>query len=300
MFQLPTISALGTQFYIEIFDTDIDQTTLNATYGSVQFLLSTFEEHYSRFKKTSLVSQLNTDKILTNPPAQFIELVTLGLKLYDDTDGMFNMLVGETLNARGYDSNYSFIATAEPESTPNPHDVLTIETGKITLTAGQIDLGGYGKGFAIDLIAKHLKSECGYTYFFINGGGDIYGTSDNGTPITVYLEHPLEAETFLGSTAILNQGFAASSPYKRSWVHKGATYHHIINTNQDPPTNSILCDASFIIADSCVQADAFATIALMLETGDLTQLAEKNKLAYATFTAPTTLMRNEAFVVQII
>ncbi len=297
MSQLPTISALGTQFYIEIFDTDIDQTTLNATYGSVQCLLLTFEEQYSRFKESSLVSQLNTNKILSNPTAQFIELVTLGQKLYDDTDGMFNMLVGETLNARGYDSNYSFIANAEPKSIPNPHDAVTIETGKMTLTAGHIDLGGYGKGFVIDLIAKHLKTEYGFKYFLINGGGDMYGTSDNGTPIIIYLEHPTEPYTYIGSTSILNCGFAASSPHKRSWVHNGTTYHHIIHT-QTESHSAKLCDASFVIADTCVKADAFATIALMVETKEFKILAEKNRLAFALFTNPTTLTTNQAFVVQ--
>ena len=297
MSQLPAISALGTQFYIEIFDKGIDQTKFDATYSSIQFLLSTFEENYSRFKETSFVSRLNRSKTLINPPPQFIELLTLGLKLYDGTDGIFNLLVGETLDARGYDAHYSFVASLEPKSIPNPHEAIILEVDKITLMEGLIDLGGYGKGFVIDLIAEHLQSECGLEYFLINGGGDIYGTSQQGAPFTIYLEHPLETQTYLGTTEILNQGFAASSPHKRSWIHNGTTYHHIVNPKPHAHRTP-LCDASFIISRNCVEADAFATIALMIETDELTNLAVENQFAFATFTLPTTLNKNAAFIVQ--
>ncbi len=297
-----THDALGTRFYIEIFDEVPVSFCERLTHDTGQ-LLAQFEARYSRFKSDSLVSILNRDRLLTNPDAECIAILKYGQTLTKRTGGRFNMLLGKTLEARGYDPAYSFIPTMqhENESTlPDPLTDLHITDSAITLHNGQLDLGGFGKGYVIDRLAQFLRDTYHLQYFIINGGGDIYATSQHGEPFTIYLEHPLEAETYLGATQILNQGFAASSPHKRSWVYNNTTYHHIINTTQDSLSKQTLADASFIIADSCVEADAFATIALMLETTDLPLFAEEHTLAYATFTAPSTLIHNEAFIVQTI
>lgn len=292
---LITIGALGTQFFIEIFDTDTSPQKLAAAYGSIQLLLSTFENNYSRFKDSSLVIKLNTDRELLHPPAEFVTLLNLGIKLYHDTDGIFNLLIGETLNARGYDAQYSFAAKTEPATIPNPNEVITITEDKITLLSGQIDLGGYGKGYVIDLIAAHLQTTHGLEYFLINGGGDMYGTSDNGVPITIYLEHPTRAQTYLGSTPIFNCGFAASSPHKRRWKSGEKTYHHIVDTKN----KSELCfDATFITAPTALLADAYATVTMLATASHMNTFAERYQLGVAIFTLPHSLVHNQQFILQ--
>ena len=294
-----THDALGTRFYIEICD-EVTSPTLAEIIHDTGLFLSQFETRYSRFLPDSLVNILNRERFLSHPDSEFIAILEYGQNLTNRTDGLFNMLLGKTLEARGYDSDYSFIPSntkQEDFEMPNPLTDLKIDSTTIHLDNGNLDLGGFGKGYVIDLLATHLKITHNLKYFLINGGGDIYATSNYGAPFTIYLEHPLETQTYLGTTEILNQGFAASSPHKRSWVHNGTTYNHIIDTKR-AYTNSKLCDASFIIADNCVEADAFATVALLIFEKDLRNLADENKLAYTTFSVPNIRNTNAAFVVQ--
>ena len=282
---LPAIDALGTRFRIEIFD-DADQNRLDATSLSIKATLLLFESNYSRFRPDSYVSILNTTGILHSPTAEFLDLLQYGLQAYDRTDQVFNIMIGATLVARGYDSSYSFTASPHTDTIPNPHDVLTLQNNRITLSHGQIDLGGLGKGYVIDRIAEHLRQDCGFDYFLINGGGDMYGTSDQGEAITLFLEHPLETTTYLATTTIKNQGFAASSLHKRTWKSGGLTYTHIINTVESGTTDS-RPDATFITALSAVDADIFATVALIMPPQSLATLTEREALGVATYTHRT-------------
>lgn len=293
-----THDALGTRFYIEIWD-DISQPQTESIAQAVALFLDQFEKRYSRFLVDSLVSTLNRERSLRNPDEELLKILKFGCALTNRTNGLFNMLLGKTLENRGYDSVYSFIPnrTAVELSLPDPRNDLEINDSAITLHNGHLDLGGFGKGYVIDLLATHLQETFNLHYFLINGGGDMYGTSNYGAPFTIYLEHPLEPDTFLGTTEILNQGFASSSPHKRSWVHNGTTYTHIINTQTKSPLTT-LYDTSFVTADTSVDADAFATIALMVDTKEFTFMAEDHRLGFATFTSPTTLMSNGAFIVQ--
>lgn len=254
MSQPPAFTALGTSWWIEIGD-PVDVTTRTLIINECARLASTFSDQYSRFKSDSLVSQLNQRRTLENPPTEFIQLLVLGQQLYTITKGVFNCLLGEHLSARGYDSTYSFVPTPEPETLPNPLIDLTITDKEITLHAGAVDFGGYGKGYLIDQLANYLREQHHIQEFLINGGGDLYGTTLKGQPITVYLEHPTAVGQYLGTTTIMNQGFAASSPHKRTWTRDGVTHTHIVG--------QVNRDATFIIAPNAVIADALATTALL-------------------------------------
>lgn len=261
--QLPPISALGTRWIIELFTEPNADEQLHIG-EIVRDVIHTFEHRYSRFLRHSLVTKLNQDKILHNPDSEFIRILQYGLELYDDTSGVFNFLVGEELNARGYNASYSFTPT-QPNTTqiiPNPHDVLTISDSEIRLTAGAIDLGGFGKGYLIDIVATTLE-EAGYPYILINAGGDIYVTSDQESPVTIHLEHPSDVTSSIGEITLQQQGFAASSAHKRSWHSSGQKFTHIVHTTT--PTHDVYTLGSYVIAKSAAGADALATTALLTD-----------------------------------
>jgi thiamine biosynthesis lipoprotein len=209
---------------------------------------------------------------LDNPDETTLEILRLGQQLYQDTNGIFNFLVGGHLVARGYDADYSFAPKTEPTDFPNPLTDLIITDFEITLKNGHIDLGGYGKGYLIDLLSQYLRT-LGLTYFLINGGGDMYATSDRGKPITIYLEHPTEPGIYIAETNLKDQGFAASSTHKRRWKVSGTEYSHIVDTStghtkgaasQNPDEFGI-----YVKAPSAVLADAWATTLLISRTAAL-------------------------------
>lgn len=291
---LPTISALGTSWWIEIFD-ELPTERYTVIHDDCVAFLRRFEDRYSRFKPNSFLSQLNAAGRLNAIDREFQELLSFGMAQYIRTEGVFNIMVGETLVATGYDSSYSFIPQTQQPIIPNPYEVITLTTETITLANGHIDLGGFGKGYAIDRIAELLKVTHGVEYFLVNGGGDMFGTSDHSNPITIYLEHPTDPDTYLESTTLLHQGFAASSPHKRTWTHDSQTYSHIIHTKTTTlPTHTP--DATFIKATTACDADIFATVALLSTPGEMATFAAREQLGVASFSLfDNSLSSNPAF-----
>jgi thiamine biosynthesis lipoprotein len=176
----------------------------------------------------------------------------------------------------------------------SPHEALFITTDRITLKHGLVDVGGFGKGYALDAVVHLLKEKHHLVYFLVNGGGDMYGTSNHKEPIEIYLEHPTVAATYLSTTTLLNQGFAASSPHKRTWQHAGITYSHIIDT-----TSGVIVsrpDATFIKATTACTADIFATVALIVTLKTMQELSVREQLGVASFSLiDNTFTHNPAF-----
>jgi thiamine biosynthesis lipoprotein len=292
-----TFEAIGTHFWIEIFDditdTELESSALifkeaHADYkngnalgvkGRFELLSSTFNQHFSRFRTDSDVGTLNEDRQLDYPSDECRAILLYGKQLYLRSQGTFNILGGHILEARGYNAHYTFTAAADVDTleAANPLTDLTITESKITLTSGNIDIGGYGKGWLIDKLANDLKAH-GVEHFLINGGGDMYATSDAaGSPITIYLEHPTIVDQYLIETTLHNQGFAASSPFKRRWKSGEKIYHHIVATTDVPEI------ATFVKAHTATDADAFATVAMLLPEDSLPTLAIAEQLAIARF-----------------
>jgi len=256
---LKPIHNLGTTWFIEIFDSITPKTLYDAEMRTESFL-SSYNAAYSRFLSNSLITRLNTERTLHNPPDVLIDIIRIGQTWFQKTKGVFNILIEEELVRRGYDSNYSFKekTTNKPLTFADPLTDITLTSTSITLSRGRVDLGGYGKGYAIDRVADILQS-IGVRYFLINGGGDIYATTDNGKPITIYLEHPTKEGVFLGETTLAHEAFASSSPYTRQWRGVTTTQNHLVQTNHATPD----VIASYVKANSAVEADILATTAAL-------------------------------------
>jgi thiamine biosynthesis lipoprotein len=271
-----SFDALGTRWWIELFD-DKTKEQADAAFGRVRFSVTTFEATYSRFKPNSLISQLNIERKLEHPPAELIAMLTFAKDAYQNTEGVFNILTGHIQEERGYGFGYGCAATQTPG---NPVHDIYVSSETITISnAATIDFGGFGKGWLIDSLAKELKA-AGWEYFLINGGGDMFVTSERGEPIEIHLEHPTKPGFSVGSTRLKDLAFAASSPHKRQWQTDGQTYSHLM-----PATTGAV--ASFIIASSTRDADMFATTTALLPEADCAILATRGNLGVARYTYAT-------------
>jgi FAD:protein FMN transferase len=281
MSQLFTFEALGTQWWIELFET-INESELEAIEHRLKLISSTFENTYSRFREDSLIGILNRRRTIEHSTTECLDILKYGTHLYIRSGGVFNILTGHIQEARGYNASYSFTLTQDDSLIAcNPATHLHLSETKISVDCGNIDLGGYGKGWLIDTLATDLK-EHGFVHFLINGGGDMFGTSlPDGRPIPIYLEHPTNSKKYLVETTLFNQGFAASSPFKRQWKSNDKTYTHIVGTTDIPET------ATFVKATTATDADAFATVAILWPKDSLPSLAETERLAIAYFDPAT-------------
>tara|TARA_B100000745_G_scaffold292321_1_gene233052 strand:+ start:1299 stop:2177 length:879 start_codon:yes stop_codon:yes gene_type:complete len=250
---LQPIEALGTIWHIEFFEEVTDDETIRK---DIARWLAEFESRYSRFRSDSWLSILNRTGEYIAPHPQFVDLLTCALEYYHTTEGVFNVAVGEQLTKSGYDAAYSFTAAAELPPVPALPEVLVITADKISLQSGLLDLGGIGKGYAIDKLAEYLQREWGLHFFLINGGGDIYATSDHNKPVTITLAHPDDRNMAIGTVDLTNTGFAVSSPQLRRWndPQTGKSHNHLLTKHTV---------TSYVVAPNTAAADVWATVSCL-------------------------------------
>jgi FAD:protein FMN transferase len=241
------LKALGTEWRFEFFQ-PVDSRIQRLIYDEIY----RFEALYSRFLSDSFVSLINKNRELSEYTDEFKTLLELGLTYYRQTETVFDISIGNVLEARGYDTDYTFSAKAVDEKNTPITDLLHIGETIVLQGIGNIDLGGLGKGFLLDKLAR-IFLEHGVEYFLINGGGDIYGTSDHGQPIELLLENPIQPGHTFKSITIYNESLCASSPHKRIWSSEGKQYNHFIGSESEDPVSV------FVLAPTATIADMLAT-----------------------------------------
>ena len=252
IFLLKAFPALGTLWWIEVFD-NLNTFQINQINQILINEIQKFENKYSRFIKESELNNLNFSRELNNPSEDLIKMCKIGIDISNKTNGIFNLMVGGYLEKNGYGDVFN--KKDLKDQILDMREILLVSPDKISLIKKgyNLDLGGIGKGYLIDKI-KNILLENDIKFFLVNGGGDIYATTDNGKPLTVYLEDPINLGTYLGSIDLKNNSMCASSPYKRSWVKDKNTFSHIISPNSNQEIFS-----SFVVSDSVVLSDCLAT-----------------------------------------
>lgn len=257
MIQIDGIKGLGTHWWFELFDCTKERR--DEVKIKLQKIITQFDDDYSRFKSTSYVGRLNDGEAIIQPPTELVTLLTIGLDLYQETSGVFNIMTGSQQEANGYDTSYSFTASKGKTNIADPTKALAVSPEKITLAEGVVDIGGFGKGFLIDKLARVLLEECACEQFLINGGGDMYATHHNNGPVEVLLEHPTKAKQYVARVPLQNSALGASSTYKRTWATentKEIRSHLVHPTAVDQPVRM----ASFVVAKNALAADMAATM----------------------------------------
>lgn len=241
-------TGIGTKWVIDLYDQKLpaSQEFLSQL---IQNRVVLFEQHYSRFRSDSLVSQMShfPGQYLLPDDAQ--PMLDLYHELYKFTDGTFTPVIGQNLVESGYDANYSLQPQALHKILPLS-DVLTY-TPPTSITIHkptQLDFGGIGKGCLIDIISDLLQSQ-GCKLFTVDAGGDMFTTQSQ----RVGLENPSDSTQAIGVISITNQALAASSGNRRAWHD----FHHIINPHTLSSPQHIL--ATWVLADRTIIADALAT-----------------------------------------
>jgi len=252
-----SIEALGSKWWFTIFDklNAKEQATLKQKTIEV---LNDFENLYSRFKPDSLVSLLNKDKSLEKYPDELFQMLTSSNQASSLTKGAFNIFVGSVLENAGYDENYSFELKNDtiPDLKSSGFSIFSRNVLEISKPS-KIDLGGIGKGWMIDKLARIFQEDLNLNLFSINGGGDIYSTGDSLGGQTFQLENPLDITQSIGQISLKHQAIACSSGNKRKWKVKNGNqeFSHLVGSENSD--KNIL--AVFTFAQTSVQADLAST-----------------------------------------
>lgn len=222
-------------------------------------LVREVEARLTRFRADSALSELNRER--RSADRMVTEVVATALELRAVSRGVFDIGVGQALVDAGYDRSFEAVDAATSISGGSGRSRLAevqVVGGEVRLSGeGAVDLGGIGKGWAVDRVARWLEAR-GVESYVVDGGGDIrVGSAGPAWPIGV-----AEAQTVhLRSGAV-----CTSSTRKRRWSTAAGEHHHIIDPATGAPAAHGLLEA-VVVAPDATTADALAT-AVLVAPGD--------------------------------
>lgn len=182
-------------------------------------------------------------KVAPDIAAIIADATTLSIQ----SKGAFNPSIGGLIEAWGFhhdefkpvqvnDFKIRQLVAAQPAMVD-----IEIKEGKASSNnaAVQLDLGGYAKGYALDMAINRLRKE-GVKNALVNIGGNIIALGKHGDKAwRVGIQHPRKPEAI--ATLDLESGWAigTSGDYQRYFELKGKRYCHIIDPETGYPVEGV-------------------------------------------------------------
>jgi FAD:protein FMN transferase len=236
-----------------------------------------WEQHFSRFRPESELSQLNHHAGEFLPVSTALwDVLQAALQAAADSDGLVSPTLLNALESAGYDRSFETLGSLEPLNSGLASSVLPAaqpaewgaletepRTQTVRLSTGlRLDLGGIAKGWAADRAAAEL-GEAGPA--LVDAGGDIaVSAPPQGQPgWPIGLANPLDLGEPPEVLCVAQGGVATSGRDYRRWQQHGQWRHHILDPRTGCPAETDVLSAT-IIAPSAREAETAAKVALIL------------------------------------
>lgn len=241
-----------------------------------QHTFETVEKTLSRFEPESELSRLNVSGgSLFKASLLLFQVVKASLEAARVTGGIFDPTVLPDLLAAGYDRSFEKLPRCSdiprpdiPQTKCNWRDIrLDSESSSISMPEGcAIDLGGIGKGWAVDRAADSLEQ---FTNYAVDAGGDIRvnGSQANGLPWTIGIADPFIEGHDVTVIELGCGGVCTSTTARRKWESAGKWQHHVIDPRSGEPSQSGVVSAT-VIADSAATAEVITKASIILGPED--------------------------------
>ncbi len=237
--------------------------------AEVAELFERWERTLSRFREDSELSRLNA---LAGTQVVVSELLlgalTTALAAARATAGLYDPTLLRALERLGYDRSFEHVPALAPAATVASAPGggwrrirLDQRERTVTLPAGVgVDLGGIGKGMAVDAAIERLRAD-GLRRAMVNAGGDLRVL---GTPADLG-SWPVAIDGPKGSLTVpLARGALATSGIgRRRWRQGAAERHHLLDPRSGQPAWTGLWSVT-VAAATCARAEVAAKTAFIL------------------------------------
>jgi FAD:protein FMN transferase len=232
------------------------------------------EKRFTRFSEDSELSRLNRAAgSWFEASADLYEVVSLSLRLYDQTGGLFDPGVLDALEEAGYNRTIQELRQyGAPEAVQVITQPRTARFGslrldplhkRVHLPEGlRIDLGGIAKGWiagrAASLLSRWSKA-CA-----VDAGGDVFlhGLPQGESCWRVSLEDPCNPTRTLAMLKLPPGAVATSAITKRRWQQNGKERHHLIDPRTRQPAQTVWQSVT-AIAPTAPEAEVYAKALLI-------------------------------------
>lgn len=211
------------------------------------------EQELSSFYPLSDISRINSLHAGEKTPvsADTVEVLKLSYVLWRDTGGAFDITAASMIDSEGSENLRGFDAC---HIDPDTFSVTILHDGL------HFDLGGIGKGYALDCMADMLEDWDITTALLHSGESSVLpvGTLSEENAWTVALRHP-EHESIITSVEIKDMSVSGSG----MMIHG----NHIIDPRTGNPADTRT--AAWAFAPSAAVSDALSTAFMIMSTEEI-------------------------------
>lgn len=255
----------------------------NALHEEIKALLTSLDSSMNIANENSYISQFNSAEAGSEIEIDYhtYQVLSIAIKMFEETDGYYNPGVYYSIDlygfgvrsnneARPYDredpsvelpdneyvtafqqlgESFAEVSTYQRDGkyyVSKPEKTVTVEGRTYSLA---MDLGGIGKGYAIDLV-DGLIDESDFEYGYFNFGSSsqaINGSLSEDGKFELQFQHP---RALLGvgylSTRAANVAISTSGDYILSYTIDGTRYSHIINPKTGAPIRTGIATATVL------------------------------------------------------
>jgi len=253
------------------------QQTLDSLFTTTAYLESLF----STFSQESAISFLNTHagQGPYSAPQEVVDLLVLSHRYWQLTHGAFDITIGPLMKVWSH--------AGETQQPPSPaalqqarrkvgnEKVKIFPDARVMLTQGgmTIDLGGIGKGYALDQLVHTLKTQHIKNALLDFGQSSIWalGSPPDALRWRLLVQRP--NGQYIGILSLHDQALSISASFGQAFVIQGRQYGHIIDPRSGLPLQRDLL--ACVIAPDATQAEALSKALLILGEKDGIALLER-------------------------
>lgn len=235
-------------------------------------LVETLEDQLTAFRDHSEICRINRNA--GNGPvvveARLHQLLVDAVRLSQETNGAFDITAGPLSKVWGFYRRQGRL----PDSAQQMQALARVGSRWVVLCQQQrtiaflrpdveLNLGGIGKGYALDRCAE-LLLEAGVKDFLLHGGqssvlarGTRSGCDTSRPGWTVGVRHPLRPRHRIAEVRLERRALGTSGTGTQFFHYQGKRYGHILDPRTGWPADGVL--SSTAIAAQAASADALAT-----------------------------------------
>jgi len=269
---------MGTRIVVELWGDDATQA--HAAIDAVMAEMVNIDNNMSTYKPESEVSRVNAGAAKAPMPIsqELFDLLTTALEFSRITEGAFDI----TYASVGF--MYDFHAHKKPTEAEiesalpavNYHHVVLdakARTVFFTQPGVRIDLGGIGKGYAVDRGIAILQQR-GISHALVTAGGDSRIIGDRfGKPWIVGIRHPDDKSRVIAKIPLVDTAMSTSGDYERYFDEDGVRYHHIIDPRTGKSASKVR--SATILASTATRTDGLSKTAFVLGAEEAMKIYEK-------------------------
>ncbi len=258
---------MGTRIVVEVWAAN--EATANAGIDAVMADMERIDRQMSTYKPDSEVSRVNATAAQgpVEISQELFDLLATALEYSRITKGAFDITyasVGFMYDFRSHIKPTQAEIDAALPAVNYKHVILDAahRTVFFTQSGVRIDLGGIGKGHAVDRGIAILQGK-GFEHALVTAGGDSRMVGDRfGKPWIVGIRHPDDAGRVIAKIPLIDTAISTSGDYERYFDEGDVRYHHIIDPRTGHSASKVR--SATILASSATRTDGLSKTAFVL------------------------------------